>query len=70
MDYALVINAGSSSLKFCVYRGDERKSWQLEARGQIEGIGSAPKFSAKNAEGVRIDERELDRTTVRDGHGA
>ena len=37
MEYALVINAGSSSLKFCVYGGEDPTSWRLEARGQIEG---------------------------------
>ena len=48
-DYAIVLNAGSSSLKFCVYRRPEVEAWRLEARGQIEGIGSAPRFSAKDA---------------------
>ena len=43
-DYALVLNAGSSSLKFCVYQRPEAEAWQLEARGQIEGIGTAPRF--------------------------
>jgi acetate kinase len=40
-DYTLVINAGSSSLKFCVYRRPEVGAWQLDARGQIERIGPA-----------------------------
>ncbi len=48
-DYALVLNAGSSSLKFCVYRRPEVEAWRLEARGQIEGIGTSPRFSAKDA---------------------
>ena len=29
-DYALVLNAGSSSLKFCVYRRPEAENWRLE----------------------------------------
>ncbi len=49
-DYALVLNAGSSSLKFCVYRRPDGAAWALEARGQIEGIGTAPKFTAKDGE--------------------
>jgi acetate kinase len=40
--YALVLNAGSSSLKFCVYRPLGSGDWPVEARGQIEGIGSHP----------------------------
>jgi acetate kinase len=47
-DYALVLNAGSSSLKFCVYRRPEVEAWRLETRGQIEGIGSSPRFSARD----------------------
>ena len=51
-DYALVLNAGSSSLKFCVYRRPAAATgWRLEARGQIEGIGTSPRFSAKDARG-------------------
>ena len=36
-DYALVLNAGSSSLKFCVYRRPDSEKWRLEAGGQIRG---------------------------------
>jgi acetate kinase len=38
-EYAIVINAGSSSLKFCIYQRPERNGWRLDSRGQIEGIG-------------------------------
>jgi acetate kinase len=67
--YALVLNAGSSSVKFCVYRNPERESWRLEARGQIDGIGSSPRFAAKDGTGVTLDERTLD-PSVRDGRAA
>ncbi len=30
-DFALVLNAGSSSLKFCVYRKPADSNWKLEA---------------------------------------
>lgn len=57
-DYALVLNAGSSSLKFCVFQRPEGESWRLEARGQIEGIGVAPQLSAKSGEdGSLVDEK-------------
>jgi acetate kinase len=58
-DYAVVLNAGSSSLKFCVYRRPERNGWSLDARGQIEGIGTSPRFSVKNGIGKLLDNPPL-----------
>ena len=45
-----VLNAGSSSLKFSVFveRGDEL---ELIARGQAEGLYTAPRFVAKDGDG-------------------
>ena len=68
-DYAVVLNAGSSSLKFCIYRRPQANGWQLAARGQIEGIGTSPRFSAKDGKGATLDEQSLD-NTVRDARGA
>jgi len=65
-DYALVLNAGSSSLKFCVYGRAPAEAWRLDARGQIEGIGTAPRLSAKSDGGDRLADERLD-ATVRDG---
>jgi len=53
-DYALVLNAGSSSLKFCVFHRPGGGGWRLEARGQIEGIGTGPRLSAKGGRGERL----------------
>ena len=50
-DYALVFNAGSSSLKFCVYQRSEAGGWRIESRGQIEGIGTAPRLSVRDGGG-------------------
>ena len=69
-DYAVVLNAGSSSLKFCVYRRPEAAAWRLEARGLIEGIGTSPRFSAKDGAGARLDAQELDKSAVHDGRTA
>jgi acetate kinase len=69
-DYAVVLNAGSSSLKFCVYRRPEVEAWRLETRGQIEGIGTSPRFSAKDGNGARLADQALDTSTVRDGRTA
>jgi acetate kinase len=68
-DYALVLNAGSSSLKFCVFRRPDQKKWEIAARGQIEGIGTSPRLSAKDAQGESLADHSLD-STVRDGHAA
>lgn len=69
-DFAVVLNAGSSSLKFCVYQRPEHEAWSLEARGQIEGIGTTPRFSAKSGSGARLADETLDKSVVRDGRGA
>ena len=66
-DFSLVLNAGSSSLKFCVFRRPARGPWRLDARGQIEGIGTSPWLSAKSAEGHTLVKQEV---AVRDGRGA
>ena len=68
-DYALVLNAGSSSLKFCVYRRSGTESWRLEARGQIEGIGTSPRLTAKDSAGTKLADQALDES-VRDGRKA
>src|SRR5262245_62988575 len=68
-DYALVLNAGSSSLKFCVYGRGPSEAWRLEARGQIEGIGTSPHFSAKDGAGAVLADQGLD-GAVRDGRSA
>src|SRR5579864_6749935 len=68
-EYTLVLNAGSSSLKFCVFVRSEDKEWKVAARGQIEGIGTKPRLSAKDAEGNVLAKEDLG-TAVVDGHSA
>jgi acetate kinase len=67
--YALVLNAGSSSLKFCVYRPLQGAQWEVEARGQIEGIGTSPRMTVKDARGQKRLDEKLD-ASVRDGRAA
>ena len=63
----VVINAGSTSVKFAAYTANNANSLALVCRGQLDGIGSQPKFAAKNAKGEPIDaktwnnERRFDR---------
>ncbi len=68
-DYVLVLNAGSSSLKFCVYHRQQTERWRLEARGQIEGIGTSPRLSVKNSQNEKISDEKLP-DTIRDGRNA
>lgn len=68
-DYALVLNAGSSSLKFCVFGRPEGGDWSLASRGQIEGIGTAPHVSARDGEGRPLVNQKLG-VQARDHHGA
>jgi len=67
-DHILVLNAGSSSVKFAVY-GRAANGWADEARGQVEGIGTAPKFSAKDAAGKKLADEKLG-ADVRDARSA
>ncbi|MCU0806079.1 MAG: acetate/propionate family kinase [Burkholderiales bacterium] len=52
----LVLNAGSSSIKFSLFVARDHEL-DLDCRGQIEGIYTAPRFSAKDAAGKRLSER-------------
>ncbi len=58
IDSILVLNAGSSSLKFSIF-GADRVNGGLLVRGQVEGIGTAPRFVLRSASGERIDEQTL-----------
>jgi acetate kinase len=68
-DYALVLNAGSSSLKFCVFQRPKGDAWGLATRGQIEGIGTSPRLTVKDADGQVLVDQKAD-TAVRDGREA
>ncbi len=65
----LVINAGSTSVKFAAYRHDGGDDLSRAARGQIEGIGSQPHFIVKGADNKPIDahEWESDDPLTQDG---
>src|SRR5687768_8492716 len=58
-DVALVLNAGSSSLKFCVYERPVNGNWPVAARGQIEGIGISPRLQVKDADGELLEKRNV-----------
>jgi acetate kinase len=57
MDTILVVNAGSSSVKFQVFAvdGDSRLTRQI--KGQMDGIGSRPRLRATGASGEKLADR-------------
>ncbi len=58
-DAILAVNAGSSSIKFALFES-AAGSLTVVARGQIEGIGSAPHFVARDGQGAVLEERRWD----------
>lgn len=53
----LVVNAGSSSIKFAAYTGGGDEP-ELVVKGQLEGLGSDPSFAARNAAGETVDRHD------------
>jgi acetate kinase len=51
MDKILVLNAGSSSLKFRLFATDGSKELWRSVKGQIDGIGTRPRLWAESADG-------------------
>jgi acetate kinase len=68
-DRILVLNAGSSSLKFTVYGRVTADECDVDASGQIEGIGTAPRFTAKNGAGEKLADDHLS-SDVKDARAA
>jgi len=68
-DFGLVLNAGSSSLKFCAFRRAAGTPWRLDVRGQLEGIGSSPRLSARDEAGQKLADGKV-AASVRDGREA
>lgn len=55
-DSLLILNAGSSSLKFSVFRNCDPP--ELLLRGQLAGLQSEPRFAVRNSSGKIVDEHE------------
>ena len=54
----VVVNAGSTSLKFAAYAADASRSLPLLCRGQIESMESDPHFVVTNAAGKQLGAHE------------
>jgi len=68
-DVVAVLNAGSSSLKFSLYRSTDEELGLL-TRGQAEGLFTSPHFVAKDGSGKVIDEKRWDAGTKLGHEGA
>ncbi len=69
VDAIVVLNAGSSSIKFSLFfdRGGEL---ELDMRGQVEGIYTTPHFIAKSREGTTVSEKSWSGATQLGHDGA
>ena len=68
-DAILVLNAGSSSLKFSVFRSGGSEL-ELSLRGQAEGLTTTPRFTAQDAAGKSMSERVWKEGETLDQEGA
>jgi acetate kinase len=66
-DAIIVLNAGSSSLKFSIYDAANLEL-NLVTRGQIEGLGTSSRFKAKDPQGQVLAEVALNGHTQSFGH--
>ncbi|WP_341668855.1 acetate/propionate family kinase [Alcaligenes sp. SDU_A2] len=70
-DLILVVNAGSSSLKFHMYAVDQNEQLVFDYGGQVSGIGGdAPAFKVADAQGQLLERRTLAAAQAPDLHGA
>jgi acetate kinase len=58
-DPILVINAGSSSIKFSVFKTAADRSLRLGAHGQVESIGASPQLEIFDARGQSLVHRPV-----------
>jgi acetate kinase len=66
----LVFNAGSSSLKFSLFRGSSPQNLKADIHGLIDGIGAEPHIKIKDASDAVLLDKSLDQSKVRDAEGA
>ncbi|MET4256362.1 acetate kinase [Bradyrhizobium sp. S3.12.5] len=57
MDTILVVNAGSSSVKFRIYSIENEGMLRQQLKGQIDGIGSRPRLRASGADSDPLADR-------------
>jgi acetate kinase len=66
----LVVNAGSSSIKFSAFAPANLGDPALLFRGQLDGIGTRPRLVTRDVAGTVLVEKSLEPTRVRDHDAA
>src|SRR5215813_7065411 len=66
MDPILVVNAGSSSVKFQVFAIEGASELTLQIKGQVDGIGTQPRLRARAPGGVEAVDESYERSEVPD----
>jgi acetate kinase len=66
MEAVLVINAGSSSLKFQVFATEAANELEPLVKGQLDGIGTRPRLRAAGPDGVALIDRAYEPQDVPD----
>jgi acetate kinase len=66
MDAALVVNAGSSSVKFQIFAVSGPDALRRLLKGQVDGIGSRPRMRAQTSEGSSLIDRQYSAEEVAD----
>jgi acetate kinase len=66
MDTILVVNAGSSSVKFQVFDVERPSDPERLIKGQIDGIGTRPRLRASGTDGSSLVDRTFDHDVVSD----
>ena len=66
MDTILVVNAGSSSVKFQVHEVLDRSDLNLVVKGQIDGVGTQPRLRAEALDTANLADRTFPVEQVRD----
>jgi len=69
-DAILVLNAGSSSVKFSLHADDAGSALATRLQGQVEGLGVSPRFEATDGEGRTLAGGALDASEAEDHEGA
>src|SRR5690242_16970236 len=67
----LVLNAGSSSIKFQVYEAGENDALERRIKGQLQGVGTAhARLSAKDGEDRVLVDRTIEGARAANAHDA
>jgi len=70
MDTILVVNAGSSSVKFQVFAVVDRRTLRCLIKGQVDGIGTRPRLRAAGADKSPLIDRAYDAAQIGNGAAA